>query len=172
MRRKSIFLVGLSVVLLCAGCSPEIDKNKFQNASRAASAIQRSIAAEVTYQDFGELLQRFSDEMTVLEGAVRSKKEKELADEYSALLKMYKDGFLLWKYQREFSGHNFVPRGRIYVGQDLEPIVTKYRLETESHVFGPTRQSWKSISEDSIRIVWYNAGRQLKRIDTLLNQGG
>jgi len=170
MRLKSIFFVWLCIILISGACSPKIDKNKFQNADRAARALQRSIGAGVKYQDFGELLQGLSDEVMVLEDTVKSKRERELADEYFSLLKMYEDGLLLWRYEKEFSGHNFVPPGRIYVGQDLEPIVTKYRLKTESHVFGPTRQSWKSISEDSIRTVWYNAGEQLKRIDTLLKE--
>jgi hypothetical protein len=162
----------LCISLVFGACSPKVDKNRFQNANRAARALQRSIAADVKYKDFGELMQSFSDEVTVLEDTVKSKREKELADEYFSLLKMYEDGLLLWRYQREFSGHDFVPKGRIYVGQDLEPIVIKYHFETESHVFGPTRQSWKSISEDSIRTVWYNAGEQLKRIDTLLKEQG
>jgi len=65
-----------------------------------------------------------------------------------------------------------VPKGLIYVGHDAEPIVTKYRLQTESHVFGPTQQPWKSISEDSIQVIWYNADQQLKRIGALLKGEG
>jgi hypothetical protein len=74
----------------------------------------------------------------------------------------------LWKYHTEFSSHNFLPEGRIYVGQDIEPVVVKYRLQTETHIFEPTHQTWKSIAEDSIRIIWDNADAQVKRIQTLL----
>ncbi len=172
MKGEGIILAGLCAVLLCASCSPKIDKNKFQGANRAASILQKSIANGVTYQEYGELMQRLSDEVTVLEDTVKSTREKELAGEYFTLLKIYGDAFLLWRYQREFSGHSFVPEGRIYVGQDVEPIVTKYRLDTESHLFGPTRQSWKSISADSIKVVWHNADQQIKRINTLLKEEG
>jgi hypothetical protein len=162
----------LCAVFLCASCSPKIDKNKFRDADHTAGALQRSLAADVTFHDFSELLQRFSDRITVLENAVKSKRERELVHEYVELLKMYQDGFLLWKCHREFSGHSFVPEGRIYVGQDVEPLVLKYRFETESHVYKPTGQHWKSISADSIKVVWQSADQQRKRINTLLNEEG
>jgi hypothetical protein len=172
MRSNGIPVIWLCIVLLCAACSPGIDRNKFKNANRAARDVQRAIEEGAAYESFDELLQRLSAETTILQDKAKSTEEKELAKEYSALLAMYRDGLTLWRYRREFSGHNFVPKGLIYVGQDVEPIVTKYRLETESHVFGPTRQPWKSIPEDSIRIIWYNAGQQLKKIDTLLKDEG
>ncbi len=170
MTRRSVVLIELCAVLVLCACSANIDKNKFQNANDAAKTLERSVAAGIAYQDLGKLLQRLSDEVTILDNTVDSRQERELAAEYSVLLGMYEDGLLLMRYQGEFSGHNFVPPGRIYVGQDVEPIVTKYRIETESHVFGPTHQTWKSISADSIRIIWYNAGQQLKKVDALLKE--
>jgi len=172
LKHEGIIIVGLCAVLLCASCSSKIDKDKFRDANHTVIAIQRSLAADVTFQDFSELLQRFSDRITVLQDTVKSKRERELVQEYVELLEMYQDGFLLWKYQREFSGHSFVPEGRIYVGQDVEPLVVKYRFETESHIFEPTGQHWKSISADSIKVVWQSADQQRKRIDMLLNEEG
>ena len=172
MRSKVFLFAGLCSVLLWVACSPGIDKNKFVSASRAAGEVQGAIASGVTYQRLGELLQGLAAEIAALHERVKSRKERELAEEYSQLLKIYQDGFLLWRYRAEFSGHDFVPKGRIYVGQDVEPIVTRYRLSTESHIFGPTRQSWKSISENAIRIVWFNADAQRKKIDMLLQEEG
>lgn len=170
IRQGHILIAAASIVIVCCACSPEIDKKKFDNLDRVADAIQSSISSGVTYERFGELLQGFSAEIKTLSDAAHSKREGELLKEYSELLKMYQDGYLLWKFSSEFSRHNLVPEGRIYVGQDVEPIVTKYRLSTEAHIFGPTQQSWKSISADSIQIIWDNAGRQRKRIRTLLNE--
>jgi hypothetical protein len=84
-------------------------------------------------------------------------------------LAIYRDGLLLWKYKIDFAPFDFVPKGRIYVGQDVEPIVFKYRFPTDSHMYQPTRQYWKSISEDSIRIIWSNADSQLKIIENMKN---
>lgn len=170
IRQKYFFIAAACIALFLAACSPEIDKKKFDNLDRDAGAIQNSIPSGVTYERFGELLRSFSAGIKTLEDTAKSKREGELLKEYSDLLKMYQDGYLLWKFNREFSKHNLVPEGRIYVGQPVEPIVTKYRFSTEAHVFGPTQQSWKSISADSIQIIWNNAGEQRKRIKTLLNE--
>ncbi len=156
-------------VMSCA-CAPDIDKKKFDNLNRDAEGLQSSLSSGVTYQRFGELLRGFSADIKALGDTLKSNREKELLKAYSDLLTMYQDGYLLWRFSKEFSRHNLVPEGRIYVGQDVEPVVTKYRLSTETHIFGPTRQSWKSISADSIQIVWYNAGEQRKRIDFLLSE--
>jgi len=172
MKSNGIFFAGLCLAFFLVACSPGIDRDKFRNAEHAARGVQGAVSEGVSYQRLEELVQRLSGEVAVLQGRARSEKEKELAKEYSALLAIYRDGLTLWKYHREFSGHDFVPKGLIYVGQDVEPIVTKYRLQTESHIFGPTQQSWKSISEDSIQVIWYNAGQQLKRIGALLKGEG
>ncbi len=149
-------------------CSPEIDKKRFDNVDHATRVVERSIAAGEGYQQIGESVRELSSEIASLRDVVRSKKEKELLKVYSELLTMYQDGLLLWKYKIEFTRHDFVPKGRIYVGQDIEPIVVKYQLPTESHIFVSTRQSWKSISEDSIQIIWFNAHAQLETINSLL----
>ncbi len=172
MRRATSLLSGICVTVLCLSCSQGIDRERFRNADRVASDVQRAVVDPAGYQQVEELVQRLSDEVMALQARVKSKKEQELAGEYSALLGMYRDGLTLRRYQTEFSGHDFVPKGLIYVGQDVEPIVTKYRLQTESHVFGPTQQHWKSISEDSIQVIWYNADQQLKRIGALLKGEG
>jgi hypothetical protein len=88
---------------------------------------------------------------------------------YSTLLGIYQDGHMLWKYKMEFAPFDFVPKGRIYVSQDIEPIVFKYSFPVESHLYKPTHQYWKSISEDSIQIIWNNADNQFKIIDGTLH---
>ena len=169
MIREGIFLAGTWLLLVCAACSPQIDKHRFDKVNLTVQALQRSMSAGGDYPHLGALIQQLSSEIEALNVSVTSAKERDLVQEYSKLLKMYQDGFLLWKYRTEFTRHNFVPKGRIYVGQDVEPIVLKYRLPTETHIFEPTQQTWKSIAEDSIRIIWDNADAQGKRINTLLN---
>jgi hypothetical protein len=168
MMQGGIFPSGIWLVLVFAACSPQIDTHRFDKVNHAVQALQHAISSGEDYLKLGVLIQQLSSEIEVLNVSAPSKKEKELVQEYSKLLKMYQDGFLLWKYHREFSSHNFLPEGRIYVGQDIEPVVVKYRLQTETHIFEPTHQTWKSIAEDSIRIIWDNADAQVKRIQTLL----
>ncbi|HXX80991.1 MAG TPA: hypothetical protein VEI46_05535 [Thermodesulfovibrionales bacterium] len=169
MIRGGIFFIGVWLLLVCAACSAQIDKQKFDKVNHTVQTLQHTISVGDDYPQLGALIQQLSIEIESLNVRVTSKEERDLVQEYTKLLKMYQDGFLLWKYRAEFSSHNFVPKGRIYVGQDVEAIVVKYRLPTETHTFEPTQKTWKSIAEDSIRIIWDNADAQVKRINALLN---
>jgi hypothetical protein len=146
-----------------------LNREKFRKLSEAAQTVKTSRTAGASYQQFGEALQRLSDELTAVKGRVSSKKELELLHAYEALLGIYQDGHTLWKYKLEFAPFGFVPKGRIYVSQDVDPIAFKYNFPTESHLYGPTQQYWKSISEDSISIIWRNADFQHKVAEGILN---
>src|SRR5512139_2985748 len=137
---------------LAASCSskPGIDKVKFAQLNRAALTVKTSLASGASYRQLTELVQGLSVEIASVKTRVATKEENELLEAYSDLLAMYRDGLLLWKYKLEFAPFDFVPKGRIYVGQDVEPIVSKYHFTTESHLYRPTGQQWKSLPEDSI----------------------
>jgi hypothetical protein len=169
MIRKSSLILFLIIFLLSCSSETRIDKGKFTKVSGAAHAVKTSIAGGASYQQLARQIQNLSEEITTLKGKVTAKQEKELLNTYSDLLAMYQDGLLLWKYKLEFAPFDFVPKGRIYVGQDVEPIVFKYRFPVESHLYQPTRQQWKSLSEDSIQIIWSNADAQLKIIENMTN---
>lgn len=165
MRRIDFSVALFFILLACASCTSEFDRNKFNQAEHAAQDIQRSMTAGAEYQQFSQLVGQLSSEVSGLKTKAKTIKEKELLKDYSDLLAIYQDGLLLLKYRMEFSRHGFVPKGLIYVGQDIEPIAEKYKLETKDHIFQPTRQAWKSIPEDSINAVWFNAGVQFRRIN-------
>ena len=156
---------------LAASCSskPGIDKGKFTQLDRAALTVKTSLASGASYRRLTELVQALSAEIASVKTRVATKEESELLEAYSDLAAMYRDGLLLWKYKLEFAPFDFVPKGRIYVGQDVEPIVFKYHFPTESHLYQPTRQRWKSLPEDSIQIIWSNADSQLKIIENMKN---
>ncbi len=88
---------------------------------------------------------------------------------YSNLLTTYQDGLLLCNYRNHFSQFEFVPKGRIYVSQELDPLVLKYDLSTESHLYGPTGLYWRSIAGDSMTVIWERAELQTKNIETMVN---
>ncbi len=172
MMKHNVNLALLTILfLLTASCSlePGIERSKFQKLSVSAHAVKAALSGGAPYPRLMELEQNLSAAIAESKNKVATKNEKELLDAYSDLLGMYKDGLLLWKYKLEFAPFDFVPRGRIYVGQDVEPIVFKYHFATESHLYQPTGQHWKSLSEDSIRIVWSNADSQLKIIENMTN---
>jgi hypothetical protein len=164
--KKNILGLLLMIVFISGACSsePEVDKTKFLKLDQIAQELQTSHASEASYQHFGELLKALSAEIAALKARSLSRKELEQLNAYSVLYGIYQDGYVLWKYKLEFAPFGIVPKGRIYVSQDVEPIAFKYNLSTESHLYGPTQQYWKSISEDSIQIIWNNADLQYKII--------
>jgi hypothetical protein len=171
IKRKS-FIVVLSIVFFLIGsCSFEsgVNKSKFAKLDVAAHAVKTSLAAGASYQQVTDMVQQLAIEITALKDRVTTKEERELLTAYSDLLEMYRDGLLLWKYKLDFSSFESMLKGRIYVGQDVEPIVLKYRFSTESHLYKPTGQYWKSIPGDSIQIIWSNADSQLKIIEDMTN---
>ncbi len=168
---NKVLLLLVMIAFFISACSPQqgINKSKFARVDQAARTARDALAAGASYQQFSEQIQRLSAEIDALKGKAASGDEEELLGAYSDLLSFYRDGLLLWKYKLEFAPFDFIPKGRIYVGQDVEPIVFKYHFPTESHIYQPTRQRWKSISEDSIRIIWGNADSQLKIIENMKN---
>jgi hypothetical protein len=169
---RKFFFSTLAVILLLIGAclsGPGIDKGKFKKSFRAAHEVKASLAEGASYQQVADRIKNLSLEIRALKDKVTTDEERELLDTYSDLLATYKDGLVLWKYKLDFSFFDSVLKGRIYVGQDVEPIVLKYRLSTESHLYKPTGQYWKSIPGDSIRIIWSNADSQLKLIEGMSN---
>lgn len=169
--RKSLLLVLATIFFLIGACSYEhgINKSKFTKLNGAAGTVKTSIAAGASYQQVADRVQQLSIEITALKDRVTTKEENDLLEAYSDLLTIYRDGLLLWKYKVEFAFFDSVLKGRIYVGQDVEPIVLKYRFSTESHLYKPTGQYWKSIAGDSILIIWGNADSQMKIIENITN---
>jgi hypothetical protein len=165
-----IFFMALSIMFAaCSSSSPELDKRKFNGVGRAAQTVRSVLGAGADYKAFGAALQKLSAEITALKGGALTDQEKELMKDYSDLYSIYQDGYVLWKYKIEFIRYGFVPKGLIYVGQDIEPIIVKYRIPAESHMYAPTQQSWKSIPEESIQMIWTNADSQMQIINNILS---
>ena len=170
-KTKRLSAVVSIFLLLTWGCSsqPAINKTRFGKAKAAAQAVKAALASGASYQDSAERVEHLSAEISALKYEVTTKREKELLEAYSDLLGYYKDGLLLWKYKLEFASFDFMHKGRIYVSQDLEPVVWKYGLPTETHIYAPTHQRWNSVDEGSIKVIWANADSQLKIIENIEN---
>ncbi len=158
-------------MLLGFGCVSEqgIDKGKFSETLRIARTLQTSLTSGNACEVSAELLQKLVSEAEALKDKPASPAETNVIKDIFSLIGTYNDGVLLCKSRTRFSHFSFVPKGRIYVYQELEPLVRKYDLPTESHVYGPTGVSWRSISWDSIEVIWKRAGSQLKNIENAVN---
>jgi hypothetical protein len=172
MRRKDIVIIFCSAILLfCLGCAQErvMDKGKFAELNRAAHDLKTFIASDKPCELPDSLLQRLVSGTEALKNKTPAKDESDLLQAYSDLLTIYKDGLLLCKYRNHLSHFQFVPKGRIYVPQELDPIVLKYGLQTERHLYRPTGEYWRSIAGDSIKVIWAGAEFQIKNIENMTN---
>jgi hypothetical protein len=166
----TVIIVSVLLVFVSACVSePGIDKGKFSELNQTVHALQTVIKSDKPCAVPKTLLQKLSTETAALEDKMVSKGEKDLLAAYAHLLTTYQDGLLLCEYQAQMNRFQFVPKGRIYVFQELDPLVEKYGFSTERHVYPPTGVHWKSISGDSILVIWESAGIQTKYIENMVN---
>jgi hypothetical protein len=172
MEKRQYLLTMLFIVCLFNGaCSsePGIDKGKYKKIDATAQGVKASIDAGASYQQVADRIQELSIKIAELKDQTTTRREKDLVQAYIDLLTIYRDGLLLWRYKLEFPFFDSRLKGRIYIGQDVERIVVKYRFTTQSHIYAPTGQYWKSIGEDSIQKIWEDADFQLKAIHNITN---
>lgn len=168
---KTVIVLLPAMVLLCLGCvsEPGIDKGKFTESLRIARELHTSLAKGSPCDVPAELLQKLAAETEALKSKAASPAEKNVVRALSGLVNTYNDGVLVCNQRAHLSQFSFVPRGRIYVVQELDPLVLKYDLPTESHVYRPTGVSWRSISWDAVKAIWESAGAQLRSIENAVN---
>jgi hypothetical protein len=172
MRVNVIITIGLfATVLFSPGCisEPGIEKGKFSALNRTAKDLQTSIFSGDPCNVPDTLLQKLASGTAALRDKAASKGENDLIAAYSNLLTTYQDGLLLCNCRTHFAQFQFVPRGRIYVSQELDQLVQKYDLSTERHLYKPTGLYWRSIAGDSINVIWKNAEFQTKIIENMVN---
>ena len=172
MRQDGIVIILLSSIMLFgSGCvsEPGIDKGKFSELNRTALDLKTSITSGKPCDAPDTLLQRLASGIAALKNKTASKEENNLIEAYSHLLTTYKDGLLLCQYHTQLSQFQFVPKGRIYVVQELDPLVEKYGLPTETHLYRPTGAYWRSIAGDSIKVIWESAETQITNIENMVN---
>ena len=167
---RSVITVLSVFVLLAAACveEPRLDKGKFAELNRTAQDLRSAINSGKRCEFPNELLERLASGTEALKSKVDSKPERDLLSAYSNLLAMYKDGLFLCQSRTHLTDFKFVPKGRIYVSQELDPIVDRYDLPVERHQYKPTGSYWRSIPEDSIGVVWERAEAEIKSIENMV----
>jgi hypothetical protein len=171
--QRSIIIVASAILLFTSGCitEPDLDKGKFAELDRASQDLKTALGSGDPCDIPDTVLQKLVTGTTAVKDKTTSKAEADLLAAYANLVAISRDGLLICRSRTHLSGFEFVPKGRIYVTQDLDPLVEKYGLATESHVYKPTGAHWKSISGDSIRVIWEKAETQIKSIEVMLKYG-
>jgi len=165
-------MIVLSIIILASpGCvaEPGIDKAKLSELNKTVKDLKTFITSGKPCDAPDTLLQRLASGTTAIQDKNASQEKRDLIAGYSRLLTTYKDGLLLCRRQTQSAQLPIVTKGSIYVFQDVDPLVEKYRFPTESHLYKPTGVYWKSISGDSINVIWENAAFQIKYIENIVN---
>ena len=159
------------VLTIAAGCVAEqgIEKGKFAPALGAARELQASLTKGAACDIPDALLRKLVAETEALKAKAASREEKKVVQALSGLVATYNDGALLCGARNRVSEFKFVPKGRIHVFQDMDPLVLKYDLAVENHVYKPTGAAWKSVSEDSVKVIWESAETLLRNIENMVN---
>ncbi len=160
----------LSAAFFTAACisEPTLDKSKFAELNRAAQDVKAAITSGRQCEIPDSVVQRLASQTAALRDKMTTKREMDLLWAYSDLLTMTRDGLLLCRFRTHLSDAAFVAKGRIYVTQDLDPLIERYGLPTETHVYKPTGAHWKSISSDAGMVIWKRAEAEIKNIENRL----
>jgi hypothetical protein len=148
-----------------------LDKGKFAELDLAVQDLKAALGSGGPCGIPDAVLQRLASGTAALKDKTASKAERDLLAACANLVTICRDGQLICRSRTHLAGFEFVPKGRIYVTQDLDPLVEKYGLATESHVYKPTGAHWKSISADSIGVVWEKAATLIRNIEVMVKYG-
>lgn len=91
------FCFTFMILLFLTSCN-RIDKTKFEGAYKSAKAIEGAANVNMTYAQFGQLLQNFSTEVTILKDKINAKNpsEGQAYKLYEEALNAYSASFKLW----------------------------------------------------------------------------
>ena len=172
MKQGGVITLALSaIVLFTSACVSEqgIDKAKFTELNRTIQDLKASVSSNDPCDLPDGMEQRLAAGITAVRDRANSKAERDIVAAYLNLLATYKDGLLLCQARSHLSNFDFFPKGRIYVAQELDPLVEKYDLSVEKHLYKPTGQYMRSIDGNSILIIWDSVRAQIKTIENMIN---
>jgi len=85
-----------------------------------------------------------------------------MAQKYQEALTSYQDSLTVWKNSIDGASYDWIPRGEIYVEDELKPLVTKYSLQTQPRSIEITGHKFETIPESAIQQIWTKADKSLE----------
>jgi hypothetical protein len=148
-----------SAFLLLSGCAPRVDHADFEQLYRSGKAISSATEVGINYSSFSDLVQKFASEVSIAKDSANNQPEKNMTDAYQEALTAYRDSLVVWKNEIDGAGYDWIPKGEIYVEDELRPIIAKYALTTQVRSIEITGHRFETIPEASIQIIWARAGK-------------
>ncbi len=170
MKRIGVILRGTAVLVVLAGCitQPGIDKDKFAELLGTARDVRTAISTADPCDVPEALAQRLADGIAAAKGKQPTPAEENVIAAYGNLLATYQDGLLFCRLRPQIAHFEFFPTGRVYVSQELDPLVEKYDLPVERHLYKRTGHYLKSIDGKAINVIWESARTQIKNIENMI----
>lgn len=154
--RVSARVIMAAVVLLGIGGGCERKPTfqaKFEPMYRASKTVQAATGVGVSYQQLGELLQRFATEVSIAADRSETPEEKALVAANLAALETYKDSHAVW---------NSTIQSYSQVTPGLQPLVGKYKLPVTDGKF----------DHGAIQVIWAAASEHVNKATALYYQKG
>jgi hypothetical protein len=171
MRNDSMIIIVFSALLLItSACTsePAFDKAKFADLGRTAEEIKTAITSSNPCDAPEALAQRLTSNIAAVKDKANSELDRDVIAAYSRLLSTYQDGLLLCRSRHAFTNFGYFPKGRIFVSQDLDPVIAKYGLSKKRHVSERTGAYVYSIDGDSIQVIWESAQAQIQNVENMV----
>jgi hypothetical protein len=150
-----------SAFLLLSGCAPRVDHADFEQLYRSGKAISSATEVGLNYSSFSDLVQKLASEVSIAKDSANNQPEKNMTDAYQEALTAYRDSLVVWKNEIDGAGYDWIPKGEIYVEDELRPIIAKYALATQERSIEITGHRFETIPEASIQVIWARAGKLL-----------
>jgi hypothetical protein len=166
----SVVLAFSALMLFTSGCisEPDFDRKKFAELNGVAQDLKTAVTATDPCTMPDALQQRLARGIAAVRERGTSTAEAGVIAAYAHLLTTCQDGLLLCRSRDHMSHFAFFPKGRIYVSQDLDPLVERYDLRVERHLYKPTGQYMRSIDGSATTVVWESVRAQIQNIENMI----
>lgn len=155
MRVSARVLIPAVVLLMVGGACDRKPtfQAKFEPMYRTAKTVQASTGVGVSYQQLGELLQKFATEVSIAADRSETPDERALVAANVAAFEAYKDSHAVW---------NSTIQSYSLVMPELQPMVSKYKIPVTNGKF----------DDDAIQVIWAVASEHVNKATALYYQKG
>lgn len=170
-RTRLIILACSAAACIHYGCIAEqgIDKSTFASLDRTSQALRSALTTSRPCDVPRALQDELANGIVAVGDRAKTKAERDLMAAYAQVLATYRDGLLLCGSRGHLAQMRLIPKGRIFVTQELDPIIRKYGLPSEKHVYKPTGQHMESLDGNAIEVIWDRARAQIKIAENILH---